>query len=148
MDFTPASEKRRETVYGIPKGGFAKLIAAQDNRCPVCLREFSEDIRPCVDHDHRRGGRVRGTLCFSCNHRVVGRHTDAEKLMRAALYLKNPPAYEFGWPSCPPRSRSGKRRRTQGLPVPGTRLGKSRTPRISSRAKRPSPNIGGISPST
>lgn len=65
----------REARYGLPPGGFAAMLAAQDHRCLVC-RSLEPGGRGAfhVDHDHaccpgRRscGKCVRGLLCARCN---------------------------------------------------------------------------------
>lgn len=75
--------KRIERVYGLTEQQYNEL---DEGFCPVCLRPWSDNVRPVVDHDHVTGF-VRGILCFFCNHRVVGRHRDGNMLHRAADYL-------------------------------------------------------------
>lgn len=63
------------------------LHDSQEGRCAVCLKHQDElKLRLAVDHNHKTL-EIRGLLCSTCNHRVVGRHTDAELLRRVADHL-------------------------------------------------------------
>lgn len=73
-------------VYGLTREQYDVL---DNGNCPICLRTWSESVRPCVDHDHTTG-EVRGIICLYCNHRVVGRHRDANVMRRVAEYLDGP----------------------------------------------------------
>ena len=89
MPLTPIEKKERarwariKRVYGLTREQYDEL---NTGTCPSCLRLFSDNIRPVIDHDHKTG-EVRGLLCFYCNHRVVGRHRDADLMYRVATYL-------------------------------------------------------------
>lgn len=77
--------KRR---FGITPEQYQELLDKQDGNCAVCGKHHSEfNKRLAVDHDHITS-EIRGLLCFTCNHRVVGRHRDPELLQRAANYLR------------------------------------------------------------
>jgi DNA-directed RNA polymerase subunit RPC12/RpoP len=79
-------------TYGITLEEYRVILAFQGGVCAVCRRPPVN--RPLhVDHDHVTR-RVRGLLCYDCNHRVVGRQRDPEKLRAAARYLERPPADE------------------------------------------------------
>jgi hypothetical protein len=43
-----------------------ELMEKQGNKCLVCGKEFSDSIKPCLDHNHS-SWMVRGVLCNSCN---------------------------------------------------------------------------------
>lgn len=90
-------------VYGITKEQYQEL---DSGKCYICLRPWSDTVKPCVDHDHSTG-EVRGLLCFYCNHRLVGRHRDGDLVQRIADYLKEP---RRGWivPKKKPKRRSRK----------------------------------------
>lgn len=90
-------------VYGLTKEDYDSLNTGS---CPVCVREFNDDVRPVVDHDHKTGV-VRGILCFYCNHRVVGRHRDGMVLLRAGEYL-NRPSTGYIVPKKKPKKRRKK----------------------------------------
>lgn len=52
--------------------------------CKICLQKR----RLYIDHDHKGTHRVRGKLCFRCNHRLLGRGLESPWLHeQAALYL-------------------------------------------------------------
>jgi len=74
---------RIKRVYGLTKEQYDAIITSV---CPICLRPWSPTVRPCIDHDHKTG-EIRGIICLYCNHRVVGRHRDAELIQRMADYL-------------------------------------------------------------
>ena len=74
--------------YGITLQQFEELLAKQNNKCFICLKDQSEESRRfAVDHDHITG-EIRGILCGFCNRRLIGRHRDADKFERAAMYLR------------------------------------------------------------
>jgi hypothetical protein len=53
----------------------------QDGKCPICQREFTNELRPCIDHEHVRGYKkmkqenkrrfVRGLVCNYDNRRRI-----------------------------------------------------------------------------
>lgn len=90
-------------VYGITKEQYAEL---DEGSCPICLRDFDDDVKPVVDHDHI-SGHVRGILCRYCNHRRLGRNRDAAMLRRMADYLDR---VSKGW-IVPPKPKKKRRRR-------------------------------------
>jgi len=77
-----------------------RRVIVQNPRCFICLAlghdgpskklEDGTTLRRLyLDHDHKNG-RVRGVLCFRCNHRLLGRGLEDAKLHRdAARYLEN-----------------------------------------------------------
>lgn len=94
-------------TYGITEEQYEELLEAQNKNCAVCLRPASEfAVRLAVDHDHATG-EIRGLLCGHCNHRVVGRHRDADLLQRVADYLRQ----GTGWfvPVKPKRRRKTRK---------------------------------------
>lgn len=96
---------RIKRVYGLTKEQYDEL---DQGHCPICLRDWSADVRPVIDHDHKTG-EVRGLLCFYCNHRVVGRHRDGSLIRRVADYLDRKPR---GW-IVPPKKRKKKKNGTR-----------------------------------
>lgn len=83
-----ARERHLFSRYGITVEQYDELHERQEGRCAICLRASEEfPRRLAVDHNHKTG-EVRGVLCNYCNHRVVGRHTDADLLRRMADYLE------------------------------------------------------------
>lgn len=92
-----ADERKRSLylirTYGIDLHQYRDLLAKQDGHCALCPKTaVSEGQALAVDHDHATG-EVRGLLCRYCNHRVVGRHRDAELLRRVADYVER----HTGW---------------------------------------------------
>lgn len=79
-----------ERTYGLSIKDHTVLRALQDNRCAICgRRQKMQDL--AVDHDHRTGA-VRGLLCYSCNHELLGAAHDTPMLLvRALIYLLRPP---------------------------------------------------------
>lgn len=77
---------RIKRVYGIERNQYEAL---RNSSCPICLRAYSDTIKPVVDHNHKTG-EIRGVICAYCNHRIVGRHTDSDLLYRVACYLSGP----------------------------------------------------------
>jgi len=68
------SEKRRKAVSdrqrfvktGMTSEMVTAALQAQDNRCAICRREFTEELRYYSDHCHD-SQKPRGLLCSSCN---------------------------------------------------------------------------------
>jgi hypothetical protein len=71
---TKARWKRIEQKYGLTKEDYEAILQEQGGACFICRRTPYE-IRPrrflAVDHCHKTG-RIRGLLCYSCNHRLIG----------------------------------------------------------------------------
>lgn len=92
-------------VYGITREQYNAL---DNGHCPICLTNWSDTTRPCVDHDHSTG-RVRGLLCVYCNRYRVGHFRDPELVDRIALYLRNSLSNP-DW-IVPPKKKKRKKRR-------------------------------------
>lgn len=76
-----------KSLYGITIEDFETILKAQRKRCALCRRKFAEDLKPCVDHDHKTG-KVRGLLCYSCNT-LLGMCNDSIKTLQTAIdYVK------------------------------------------------------------
>lgn len=79
-------------TYGITEPEYEQILEAQGGVCAVCLRPPPAGKHLHVDHDHRTGI-VRGLLCMTCNHDLLGRRDkDPGLFRRAAEYLEDPPA--------------------------------------------------------
>ncbi len=88
------AERKRDAylqrTYGISLSDFQGIWKAQAGKCAICTRPLSQSAN--VDHCHRTG-KVRGILCWRCNHVRLGAFMDSRDLIAAALtYLDNPPA--------------------------------------------------------
>lgn len=79
-----------QRTYGLPPGGYAKLLAFQGGKCFICRRATGRTKRLAVDHDHKTG-EVRGILCGPCNQLLGHVRNDPDVLIVAAQYLVNPP---------------------------------------------------------
>lgn len=94
-------------TYGITEEQYQHVLKDQGGACAICLRKPAPGKNLHVDHDHRTGV-VRGLLCLTCNHDLLGRRDKDPALFdRAADYLRNPPFVtslgEFVAPSRPKR---------------------------------------------
>ena len=79
-------EYRLKSKYGITLTEKNVLLQKQNNKCKICLVEFS-NVTPNVDHCHITN-KVRGILCGSCN-RGLGIFKDNTKLLTKAInYLE------------------------------------------------------------
>ena len=79
---------RRAKRYGMTAQQLDVLLAMWPG-CWVCLREPKPGKPRYIDHDHKTG-RVRGVLCFTCNHRLLGKGLDKAGLHKSAyLYLSS-----------------------------------------------------------
>lgn len=88
---------------------FNSLLEIQENRCAICQKSFSSEVRAVVDHDHSccprkvglrqyssRGGRsrscgkcIRGILCIGCNAGLGMFNDDPQLLISAIRYLNS-----------------------------------------------------------
>lgn len=96
-ELTPQERTRDRYLraqYGITLEDFEAIVAFQGGVCAICKRVRPPGSKPLhVDHDHITK-RVRGAICYDCNHRVLGRQRNPELLRAAARYLERPPADE------------------------------------------------------
>lgn len=84
--------------YGLTADEWLGLLAAQDWRCPICLKKNGKWN---TDHEHaprwkymepeERKRFVRGVLCWHCNHTKVHSHMSALEQKRVMEYIA---AYE------------------------------------------------------
>lgn len=93
-------DRRLQRTYGDKQHKFGTrewnlLFKRQGKRCGICRapgckgESHNRKRRLYVDHDHKTG-RVRGLLCFRCNHRLLGRGLEDAFLHRSAAdYLLN-----------------------------------------------------------
>ncbi len=84
---TTALARNLRSKYGLSLTQYEDLLREQENRCPVCQREFVGRIKACVDHNHETG-QIRGLLCRSCNASIGGMRDDIKMLVTAASYLQ------------------------------------------------------------
>ena len=74
--------------YGLTERQYDAMVVDQDGACHICGWLPKPGRRHHVDHDHRTK-RVRGVLCFRCNHRLLGCGLEDAKLHAAAArYLE------------------------------------------------------------
>ena len=83
--------ERREAVWArqgikMTVGEYDKQLAAQDGVCAICYKPPSKKKRLDVDHNHKTS-KVRGLLCYACNHFLIGRATVAQ-LRAAVAYME------------------------------------------------------------
>lgn len=77
-------------AFGVSVGECREMLARQGGVCAICQRKRVGDARGTrlhVDHCHSTG-RIRGLLCGSCNIGLGKFADDAERIARAALYLR------------------------------------------------------------
>jgi len=72
--------------YGLGLAEWEKMMADQSGRCKICGSEFSDGIKPVVDHNHRTK-KVRGLLCIPCNLLLGSARDSIEILSQAINYL-------------------------------------------------------------
>lgn len=99
--------------YGITEEQYARLLAYQLDVCYICARPPKPGKNLQVDHDHVTG-LVRGLLCWSCNHRFIGRERDPVRFARGAEYLRRPPAQSLMPGHTVPEQPKRKRRKKSG----------------------------------
>jgi len=71
--------------YNLTFEQYQGMIALTDNHCYIC-GAAPKTKSLCIDHDHV-SGQVRGLLCYRCNNKLIGRHSDPELFIKAADYL-------------------------------------------------------------
>jgi len=62
------------------------MLQVQGGVCAICGNP-PKTRRLDVDHDHKTGV-IRGLLCFTCNHHLLGKYATVAKLRAAADYLE------------------------------------------------------------
>lgn len=82
--------------YGITLDDFRAMADAQGHRCAVCGTDKPGGRSGVwnVDHDHETG-EIRGLLCWDCNAGIGKLGDTLAGVMRAADYLRNPPARQL-----------------------------------------------------
>lgn len=82
-----------EYRYGITRGQWDEMFAAQGERCAICGSD-EPNGRWCTDHDHACcpdgpscGNCIRGILCLKCNSGLGHFDDDPERLRAAIAYL-------------------------------------------------------------
>ena len=78
---------QKKSKYGLSQEEYKNMFIAQDNKCAICGRSFS-DRKAYVDHCHETG-KVRGLLCTQCNTLLGMARDSVEILGNAINYLKN-----------------------------------------------------------
>lgn len=74
---------RRLSVYGLTIDQFDEMMLNQGGMCAICDRERNLHI----DHDHITG-KVRSLLCMPCNQAIGALQDSAERMLKAAEYIK------------------------------------------------------------
>jgi hypothetical protein len=106
MSETPkARAKRLMDGYKLTIDQWEIVDAHQEHKCFICGEPQKSGKRLATDHDHVTG-LYRGHLCSFCNKIIgfVDRFWSADGVIRAFMYLKNPPASEalgynhYGYP--------------------------------------------------
>jgi hypothetical protein len=72
--------------YHITLETYNEMLVRQGNKCGICERSFSSDLRSCVDHDHNTG-KFRGILCNNCNSAIGFFAESITTLSSAIKYL-------------------------------------------------------------
>lgn len=87
--------KQFKYKYGITIEQYELMLMNQNNQCLICYREFSDKIKPDVDHDHITK-KVRGIICHSCNLGIGYLREDLAVVQRLLNYLKSHTAQTEG----------------------------------------------------
>jgi len=86
-------EHKLKWRYGLNKGDYEKMLAAQNFKCAICgadetcLTPRGKPQRLHIDHCHTTK-KVRGILCFTCNTAIGGLRDSPELARAAAEYLE------------------------------------------------------------
>ncbi len=96
---TKAHRKSVAKRYSMPEGAYDQILETQGGVCAICLRATGATKKLSVDHDHKCcketptcGKCVRGLLCSVCNRLLGHGRDDPRFFIRAAHYLRFPPA--------------------------------------------------------
>jgi hypothetical protein len=81
-------EASRIKKYGVTPERYKELLAAQNDRCAICLDTLVGGKQTHIDHVHDGVGRVRGLLCTRCNCGLGQFRESPEILAAATVYLK------------------------------------------------------------
>jgi hypothetical protein len=87
---TTQLDRSLRSKYGLSLSQRDGLAEAQDWRCGICQKPFTENITYgsfAVDHDHVTD-KVRGLLCLHCNTGLGNFGESVETLNRAINYLE------------------------------------------------------------
>lgn len=79
--------KRLKNKYGITINDYEQMLKDQNNSCLICKDEFSDTIKPDVDHHHSTR-KVRGILCHTCNLALGYLREDEDIIWNMLEYLK------------------------------------------------------------
>lgn len=67
-------QDNRLAKYNLTARKYKQMLLDCDNSCNICGGQFTDENRPCIDHDHSCcpganscGNCVRGLLCAACN---------------------------------------------------------------------------------
>ena len=74
--------------YNLTPEEYNNLFQIQNNRCAICNKEFNENLKAYVDHNHSTN-KIRGLLCSKCNSLLGFADDDIEILQNAIKYLTN-----------------------------------------------------------
>lgn len=84
--------------YGLSLPEWELIGSAQGWVCAIC-RKTPPSGRLVIDHEHAKGWKkmqpearkrfVRGLLCWTCNHYIMGRGSTIERHRNAVTYLTN-----------------------------------------------------------
>jgi hypothetical protein len=80
-------KQKRFDKYGITKQDFEALLIEQNHSCKICFSNFTELLRPQIDHCHDTE-KVRGLLCMHCNTGIGQLRDSPSLLYRALCYLE------------------------------------------------------------
>ena len=86
----PKNVRNAAYTYGLSPDQRSSMLDAQNNCCAGCGVPFSDSVLVHIDHSHETG-RIRGTLCHSCNTALGRVNDDTCTLIRLADYLIDPP---------------------------------------------------------
>jgi len=104
-------DKYLRRTYGITQADYDTMLRKQRGVCAICKKPPKEGKNLQVDHDHVTQ-LVRGLLCWSCNHRFIGRERDPVRFDNGAEYLRNPPAVRHIGEHFAPAKKRKRRRKT------------------------------------
>jgi hypothetical protein len=74
--------------YGLDWPALHFLLAANNNACKACGRQFAGRVKYAVDHDHDTG-RVRGLLCCNCNSALGMLGDDPDRVAGLLRYISD-----------------------------------------------------------